>query len=107
MKVAAVPQIEGLTVDSFLKHAKNKPLLLKFIPDEKDWNNLDKKWVCDVLYTHDHTGIQAMITKAMQDRRKKLEVSQNQLVDMRPEFASALKRCQSFSCKFRSSSIAM
>jgi hypothetical protein len=31
-----------------------------------------------------------MITKAMQDRKKRLETTQNQLVDMRPEFAQAL-----------------
>lgn len=51
MKVAAVPQIEGLTVEDFLNHARKKPPLLRFLPDEKDWNHIDKKWVCDVLYT--------------------------------------------------------
>ena len=40
-----------------------------------------------------------MITQAMQDRKKKLEQSQNQLVDMRPEFVQALKRCTTFGCK--------
>lgn len=99
MKVAAVPQIEGLTVEDFLKHAKRKPALLKYLPDEKDWNHVDKKWVCDVLYTHDTEAIQAMITKAMQERKRKLEHNQNLLVDMRPEFVNALKRCNSFSCK--------
>lgn len=73
MKIAAVPQIEGLTVEDFLKHARNKPALLRFLPDEKDWNHLDKKWVCDVLYTNDTEAIQAMITKAMQERKKRLE----------------------------------
>ena len=72
---------------------------MKYLPDEKDWNHLDKKWVCDVLYTHDTVAIQGMITKAMHDRKKKLESSQNLLVDMRPEFAEALKRCSTFSCK--------
>ena len=60
--------------------------MLKYLPDEKDWNHLDKKWICDVLFTNDQVPIQTMITQAMQDRRKKLEQSQNQLVDMRPEF---------------------
>jgi len=40
-----------------------------------------------------------MITRAMQERRKRLEQTQDMLVDMRPEFAAALKRCQTFSCK--------
>ena len=51
MKVSAVPQIEGLTIEDFLKHARKKPTLLKHLPDEKDWHHLDKKWVCDVLYS--------------------------------------------------------
>lgn len=51
VKVAAVPQIDGLTMEDFAKHARAKPQLLKYLPDEKDWHHLDKKWVCDVLYT--------------------------------------------------------
>jgi len=54
---------------------------------------------CDVLYTNDTEAIQAMITKAMQERKKRLEQAQDLLVEMRPEFAAALKRCQTFSCK--------
>ena len=53
MKVSAVPQIEGLTIEDFLDHARAKPQLLKCLPDEADWHHLDKKWVCDVLYTKD------------------------------------------------------
>jgi hypothetical protein len=99
VKVAAVPQIEGLTVEDFLKHARKKPSLLRYLPDEKDWHHLDKKWVCDVLYTHDTEDVAAMVAKAMQERRKKQEQAQDLLVEMRPEFAAALKRCQTFSCK--------
>ena len=69
------------------------------MPDEKDWNHLDKKWICDVLYTHDTVAVQNMITQSMQDRKKRLEQSKNQLVDMRPEFVQALKRCTTFGCK--------
>ena len=60
VKVAAVPQIEGLKVEDFLKHARKKPALMRYLPDEKDWNHIDKKWVCDVLYTKDQEGIQSM-----------------------------------------------
>ena len=92
-------QIDGLTIEDFLQHDSRKPALLRFLPDEKDWHHLDKKWVCDVLYTNDTEPIAAMIAKAMQERRKKLEQNQDMLVDMRSEFAAALKRCQAFSCK--------
>jgi len=88
-----------LTVEDFLNHARKKQQLLKFLPDEKDWNHLDKKWACDVLYTKDTQAIQDMINNAMSARKKKLEKNQNLLVEMRPEFAAALKRCDSFSSK--------
>ena len=87
MKVSAVPQIDGLTIEDFLKHARRKTQLLKFLPDEKDWNHLDKKWVCDILYSQDQAAIQDMITKAMINRKQRIEQSQNQLVGMRPEFS--------------------
>ena len=87
VKVSAVPQIEGLTIEDFIKYARKDQVLLKYLPDEGDWHHLDKKWMCDVLYTQKPQGIQTMITKAMQDRKKRLETTQNQLVEMRPEFA--------------------
>lgn len=57
MKVSAVPQIEGLTTEDFLDHARKKPALLKLLPDEGDWHHLDKKWMCDVLYTKDTEAV--------------------------------------------------
>lgn len=60
-------------MQDFLKLAKRKPALLKFLPDESDWNHLDKKWICDVLYTNDAEAVQAMINKAREDRNRKLE----------------------------------
>ena len=80
---------------------------MKFLPDEKDWNHLDKKWVCDVLYTKDTQAIQDMINNAMSTRKKKLEKNQNLLVEMRPEFAEALKRCDSFSSKLSALNVCM
>ena len=30
---------------------------MKLLPDERDWDHLDKKWVCDVLYSRDPVGV--------------------------------------------------
>ena len=54
--VSAVPQIEGLTVEDILAHAKTSPLLLKHLPDERDWVHIDRKWVCDVIFTLDRNN---------------------------------------------------
>jgi hypothetical protein len=99
MKVSAVPQIEGLTVADFLNYAKAKPEHLKYLPDARDWVHIDKKWVCDVMYTLDPHGIQKMIHDCMETRKIKVELSRHLNINMRPEFAKALSDCQNFSSK--------
>jgi hypothetical protein len=44
-------------MDDFMKYAREKPQLMRYLPDERGWNHLDKKWVCDILYTLDDQGI--------------------------------------------------
>ena len=85
-----MPQIEGLTVTNFLEYAKTNRVLLKHIPDPRDWVHIDKKWVCDVLYTLDPAGVQEMINECMETRKVKVELSKHLNVNMRPEFARAL-----------------
>lgn len=51
--VSAVPQIEGLTIENILESYKGNRLVLRHIPDERDWVHIDKKWLCDVIFTLD------------------------------------------------------
>ena len=92
-----MPQIEGLTSHDFLEYAQQRPGLLKYFPDERDWVHLDKHWICDVLYTLETDGIQELIDKAMDARREKLEEKRDLNIPMRPEFIEALNQCHSFS----------
>ena len=101
VKVAAVPQIEGLTVTDFLDYARKHQQLLNYLPDERDWVHIDKHWLCDVFYTLDSNGVESMIHTAEIIRKEHLEQSRNLLVDMKPEFADALQNCLNFSCKSR------
>ena len=48
--MAAVPKIEGLTVENMLELAKTSPNALKHLPDERDWDGLNRKWVADILF---------------------------------------------------------
>jgi len=57
VKVASIPQIEGLTVEDFLEYSKRSANILRYLPDEKDWLHLEKPWICDVLYTLDKEGV--------------------------------------------------
>ena len=58
-----------------MQYAKGKPAILRYFSDEKDWLSLDKKWVCDVLFTLDDVGIDAMIRDAKRNRKARLELS--------------------------------
>ena len=66
------------------------------MPDPRDWVHIDKKWVCDVLFTLDAAGV-GQIDECMETRRVKNDLSKHLNVNMRPEFAKALEECQSYS----------
>ncbi len=97
--VAAVPQIEGLTVEDMLELAKTCPNSLKYIPDERDWDHMDRKWLCDILFTTEKAKFERMIKDAVKARKERLEKNNDLLVEMRPEFAAAFQNCMSFSRK--------
>lgn len=73
MKVSAVPHIDGLTVEDFIEFARDRPHLIRYLPDERDWVHMDRQWVCDVLNTLDYDGIQDKVKVAMKKRKDKLE----------------------------------
>ena len=60
-----MPSYEGLTTDDFLRFAKKDATLLEYLPDERDWLKIDKKWLCDVLYTLRTGEVQHMIDQAV------------------------------------------
>ena len=85
--VAALPQIEGLTVEDMLDLAKSSANALKHLPDERDWDHMDRKWLSDILFTTDKANFEAMIKRAVQARKERLEDKNNLNVSIRPEFA--------------------
>ncbi len=97
--VAAVPQIEGLTVEDMLELAKNSPNVMKHIPDQRDWEHIDRKWLADVIYTVDRQKLERQIKEAVKARKERLEEKRNLMVEMRPEFAQAFNSCMNFSSK--------
>ena len=50
-----------------LQYARKNPDLMKCLRDEAHWNHLDKKWICDVLYTKDSAGITELINQALKN----------------------------------------
>jgi len=66
-----------------LELAKTSPNALKHLPDERDWDGLNRKWVADIIYTIERAK------HAVKARKERLEEKNNLLVEMRPEFAQA------------------
>ncbi len=97
--MAAVPQIEGLTVEEMLESAQGKAHVLRHLPEERDWAHIDRKWLADVLYTVDKANFDQMIKAAVKARKERLELKNNLNVGMRPEFMQAFQNCMNFSSK--------
>jgi hypothetical protein len=95
--LAAVPQIEGLTVEDMLDFARANAAVLRYLPDERDWDNMDRKWTSDVLFTVEKAKFEKMIKDAIKLRRERMEDKNNLNVSMRPEFLKAFESCISFS----------
>ena len=95
--MAAVPQIEGLTVEDMLELARTSPNTLRHLPDERDWDGLNRKWVADILYIVERAKLEKLIKDAVKARKERLEEKNNLLVQMRPEFAQAFQNYMSFS----------
>ncbi len=77
--------------------------LMRYTPNERDWIHIDRKWICDVLFTLDKANFLSRIHDAQVMRREKLDRSRDLVVEMRPEFASALESCLNFSSKYLNS----
>jgi hypothetical protein len=67
--------------------AKASPNALKHIPDERDWDGLNRKWLSDILFTVEKVRFEKAIKDAVKARKERLEQKNDLLVDMRPEFA--------------------
>ena len=97
--MAAVPQIEGLTVEDMLELVKTSATALRHLPDERDWDHMDRKWLSDIIYTTERAKFEKTIKDAVKARKERLEDKNHLLVEMRPEFAAAFQNCMSFSRK--------
>jgi len=82
-----------------LELAQKTPSTMNHLPDQRDWDHMDRKWLADILFTVDRVKFEKMIKDAMKERKERLEEKRNLMIDMRPEFAAAFNNCMSFSSK--------
>ena len=53
---------------------------MSHIPDERDWEHMDRKWLADVLYTVEKAKFETAIKNAIKARKERLEEKQHLLV---------------------------
>ena len=59
---------------------------MKFLPDKRDWDHMDRKWLSDVMNTVDRQRFEKMVKDAAREMKARLEDKRNLVVEMRPEF---------------------
>ena len=79
--------------------AKTSINTLRHLPDERDWEGLNRKWLADIIFTVDRVKFEKMIKDAAKERKTRLEEKRNLVVEMRPEFAQPFQSCMNFSSK--------
>ena len=82
-----------------LDFARAKQSILRHLPDERDWDHMDRKWLSDVVYTVEKAGFDKMIKEAVAARKERLEDKHNLNFAMRPEFVQAFQSCMNYSSK--------
>ncbi|CDW79811.1 UNKNOWN [Stylonychia lemnae] len=98
VKISSVPHIETLTTKHFLQIAKLNQVMLTYLPDERDWDRIDRQWLCDIFYTLEQEQMQQMIDEALSERMTKQIKRENLQVTIRPEFAAAFEKCKGKAC---------
>jgi hypothetical protein len=93
--------LDGLSITNFLDYATQRQELQRYLPDQDQWVQLDKHWICDVLYTLDTENVQGLIDQVQAERTQKLEAKRDLNVPIRPEFAEALNQTLTFSSKYQ------
>lgn len=92
--------IPGLYINDLLEYAEKNIYLKPYLPDEIDWLKVDRKWLCDMIYTLDNQPFRTYITKCVEAKRKKKVEAEKNMTENASEFAIALKNSVVFSCKY-------
>ena len=46
---------------------------MRHLPDERDWDHMDRKWLSDILFTVDKVKFEKMIKDSVKARKERLE----------------------------------
>jgi hypothetical protein len=70
-----------------------------YLPDEQDWHQLDRKWLCDLLYSRCTEDFDELVHESLESKRAKHIEKHSMVLDMQPDFYDALKNTVAFASK--------
>jgi len=59
-------------VEDILELAEKPANTMKFLPDKRDWDHMDRKWLSDVMNTVDRQRFEKMVKDAARERKARL-----------------------------------
>jgi hypothetical protein len=65
-----VPVGEGLTIRQLQEFAESLLSVKKYLPDPDEWVHVDRKWLCDIVFTKETEAFQGYIDGCLSKRVK-------------------------------------
>jgi hypothetical protein len=99
IKVLSVPNYEGLTIDDFLKKAKNYHIMNSYLPEERDIHRLPRSFIINVLYTMIGEDIKLYVSRIIEERNKAVVDHQRMALELDDDIRRAFEMSTSISRK--------
>ena len=98
-KTFNVPQFEGLSIETVLEFASDKPDVLMYLPDERDYGKLPRRWLCGVVFTKVGEPFRNWVQEKIKARNDYVASKRNLMIDLDPRIAAAFNQSINISSK--------
>ena len=99
IKVLAVPNYEGLTIDDFLLKARNYNVMNSYLPEERDIHCLPRCFIINVLYTMIGDEIKLFVKNVIEERNKAVVDHQRMALELDDDIRRAFEMSTAVACK--------
>ena len=95
-----VPQYEGLGTADILDWCGDHPIVLEYLPDEREIRKIPKQWLINLVYSLVGNDFKAWVRQQIDARNEKHVVSHNLMVALDPEIQKCFKNSTAISSKY-------
>ena len=91
MRHLQVPQYDGLSIDHILRFLSNFPIVMQFLPEEKEIPKCPKQWIVNVAFAVVQDPFGHWVKSQIDARNHKVAVDKDLFIDMDPDVAAAFQ----------------